>query len=458
MRQLANKLYARIRTIQANPFIRRAGVLAGATITAQAIALLALPILTRIYSPADFKVLASFTALLGLGSIISCLRFDYAIPVSKSHGRAIHLFALAIIICTLLSGAIAIALLLEPAFLLRAMGEKNLDAGIWLLPIGIWMAGIYSSLQLWALRHKRFKQIAKTRISQGLAGSGAPIALGLYGANSTALIVGQILSTSAGIISLAKQTISFDWRYLRNIRLKGLRAAFFTYSHYPKFSTIEALSNSAGIQVPIILIAAYSAGPEAGYLMLAMRVMFAPLSLIGNAVAQTYLSQAPSELRRGTLKIFTTSVLTGLCTVGLGPILFLGLIAPAFFDLVFGQDWQRAGEIVTWLMPWAALQFLASPISMVMHVTGAQRSIAKLTLIGMVIRIGTVSAALLLSLTFSVEIYAGAAAAFYLLCLLRFTRAATLTPNDVLVVFRTSLPFIAFWVAFGCLLRFALLS
>jgi hypothetical protein len=67
-----------------------------------------------------------------------------------------------------------------------------------------------------------------------------------------------------------------------------------TYRRFPVYSTWEALANSAAIHVPVILVAAVAAPDEAGYLMLAMYVLQAPMSLIGAAVGQVYLSKAPA--------------------------------------------------------------------------------------------------------------------------------------------------------------------
>ena len=57
------------------------GVLVGGTAFAQAIAVLALPLLTRLYTPDDFSVLAVYAALLGIISVVACLRLEIAIPM-----------------------------------------------------------------------------------------------------------------------------------------------------------------------------------------------------------------------------------------------------------------------------------------------------------------------------------------------------------------------------------------
>ena len=78
-------------------FARGVGVLVGGTAFAQAIAVLALPLLTRLYTPDDFSVLAVYAAVLGISSVVACLRLEIAIPMPEDEGTAINLMLLGLI-------------------------------------------------------------------------------------------------------------------------------------------------------------------------------------------------------------------------------------------------------------------------------------------------------------------------------------------------------------------------
>src|SRR5690606_34581923 len=100
--------------------------------------------------------------------------------------------------------------------------------------------------------------------------------------------------------------------------------------------------------------------------------MAAPMGLVGGDVAQVSVSRAPEKYRSGELAEFTARVIEGLVKTGVGPLLFVGIIAPPVFAIVFGVEWRRAGEIISWMTPWFIFQFISSPVSMVMHVTDRQ--------------------------------------------------------------------------------------
>jgi len=215
------------------------------------------------------------------------------------------------------------------------------------------------------------------------------------------------------------------------------------------FSTLEALANVAGSQVPMIVIAAAALGGEAGYLALATRVMAAPFSLLGGSVGQVYLSKAPSELRQGRLDALTLGVVEGLARMGVGPIVCAGIVAPAIFGEVFGGDWHRAGDVVLLMVPMIAFQLVASPISMVMHISGRQRQFLLLTVLGGCGRLGSVLLAGALDPAWMIEAFAVSGAVFYAASLLVFTRTASLRWVDLGAVLRRSWLIIGMWMAVG---------
>ena len=185
------------------------------------------------------------------------------------------------------------------------------------------------------------------------------------------------------------------------------------YDRFPKYSTLEALANGANIQLPVLIIAALATGPEAGFLILATRIMAAPMGLVGGAISQVYLSRAPEEQRQGRLTGFTSTIIGGLIRTGVGPLIFIGGIAPFVFPIAFGAEWTRAGEIVSWMTPWFILQFLTSPVSMILHITENQRVAFVLQVAGLLIRVGMVLVAAYALPRYIVEVYALSGLIFY---------------------------------------------
>jgi O-antigen/teichoic acid export membrane protein len=369
-------------------------VLVAGTAFGHVITAAALPLATRLYSPADFSTLALFAGIVSIIGPAACLRFDIAIPMPEADMDAVGLLALSVAATAVVSLSAAV---------LAAMGASWLASGnaaqaaladwIWLLPVGIFSVASFAAFQSFLVREKAFPLLAKARVAQSAMSASAQLGLGWLGVGPVGLLIANILYGAASFPWLVWRVITAHGHRLRAISSAQLRSLAASYKRFPQFSTLESLANSASIQLPVILIATMAAGPEAGFLLLAMQVMQVPMAVIGSAVGQVYLSQAPTAYREGRLGPFTAEVLVSLMRAGTGPLLFAAIVSPIAFPLLFGAPWERAGWLVSWMVPWFLMQFLASPVSMALHVTGHQSVALKLQVIGLVVRVGAVIAA-----------------------------------------------------------------
>lgn len=380
------KLIDRLRN---NNLMRSASVLVGGAAFAQAIGLLTLPLLTRLYTPNDFGVLAQYSGLLAISSVVACLRYEIAIPIPKKDSDAMNLLIVSLALAASVSIVIAITIVSLPQQISALLGRPGITTYLWFLPIGVALVSAYNALQSWALRKKQYTLIASTRISQALGGSASQLALGALGYAPSGLIAGQIVNSGAGTFRLLWKELRENRGMLRHVSRTGLLKTAREYGRYPRYSFLESFANSAAVQLPVLIIAA-AVSREAGFLALAMRVMQAPLGLIGSAVGQVYLSHVADQYRLGCLGEFTANVVGALIKTGVGPLILGGMLAPDVFSIVFGEEWRRAGLLATWMTPWLVFHYLSSPVSMALHTTNNQKLAMRLQILALFMRTGVV--------------------------------------------------------------------
>lgn len=378
-----------LRIIMQGRFVRNVGVLVGGTAFSQLIALLALPFLTRLYTPEDFTVLATYASILGIIASIACLRFEIAIPIPKEQESAIHLFALSVISVVSITLLTWFTIVIGEDWI-NKLTNQRLVGYLWLLPIGVFFIGLYNALQYWMTREKAFPIVAKTRMTQSISGAATQLGLGYAGISPLGLLLGQLISSGAGIFGLSRYFSKEYKELIYKINVKDIKKTFKRYDRFPKYSTWEALTNSAGIQLPILIIATLALGAEAGFLMLAIRLLSAPMGLIGGSVAQVYLAEAAEKHHKGKLKEFTRKTTITLAKLGIIPLLLVGIISPFIIPFIFGEEWRRTGILISWMTPWFFMQFITSPISMSLHITNNQRIAMLLQIVGLVLRGGAV--------------------------------------------------------------------
>lgn len=437
---------------RANNFIRSVTVLVGGTAFAQAITVLILPILTRLYDPEDFALLAVYAAILGIVSIVACLRLDIAIPLPEKDEDAASLLFLALLFSALVGMGTALIFSIWQEEFAQLIRQPELRSCLWLLPLGIWLASSYSAFQFWMTRKKNFTIVAKTRIVQALLGAGTQVGAGFTGMTPHGLLVGHLILSGSGVLGLALAAGRQSKLIFRLVTWSNICSQLKTYKKFPKYSTFEAFANNFAMQFPLIIIAAVAVGPEAGYLLLATRIMASPMTLLGGSIAQVYLSRAPAEYRAGTLGEFTENIVEGLLKTGVGPLIFIGIVSPVMFPMIFGQSWVRAGELVALMVPWMVFQFIASPISMVMHVKGRQKEILILMLAGVVIRVGWVAAMAVINVSRISEAYILSGALFYMIYCVVNLNCANVSGRRLVSILSKSMPILGVWAALGFIL------
>lgn len=399
-------------------FARNVSVLAGGNAFAHGLMLFALPILTRLYSPDDFAVLAIYASFMAIISSVACLRLEIAIPMPEHDTEAVNLVVLALLSALVVTLAVSLCLMFFSTEIVGLLGKPVLANYLWLVPVGLLGSASFAVTQYWISRKKQFSVIARARIKQSTSSVSMQFLFGYFSAGPFGLIIGQIIMLTGGVFLLARSALKDIRPLLNNVSRASLWATLVRHQKFPKFSTLEAFSNSGAMQIPVIIIAAYVAGPEVGFLMLAINIMAAPMALLGNSIGQVYLSQASEHYRAGGLPQFTAEVLKNLGRIGAPLILIGGLLAPVVFPFIFGSEWQRAGELVLWMVPWFVLQFMAAPISMALHVTNNQKAALGLHLSGLAIRVLSVLAAVVLGAeSLITEIFILSGAVFYALYL-----------------------------------------
>lgn len=377
------KLHKRLR---GDTFLRSVIVLVSGTAGAHLIAALAMPVLSRLYTPEQFGVLAAFSGIVATASVAACLRFDVALALPESERDAFGLLLVALAAAAVVSMAALLVLQLMPSTATHYLPSE----GQMLIPLGIFAAAACSAIQNWSIREKAFGVIAKVRVAQSLSMIGLQVGGGALHVGALGLVVGSVANTLTGALCLGLRIGPRISQLVSTQTFAHLKGLVVKYRRFPIYSTAESLANQAAIHLPVVFIAGAVAPREAGHLMLAMYAMQAPMSLIGSTVAQVYLSHAPQMHRDGRLGVFTLDILTNLAKAGLGPLLLIGALSPIGFELIFGDGWGRAGTLVAWMTPWFVFQFLASPVSMALHVTGRQRTAMFLQIIALLIRAGAV--------------------------------------------------------------------
>ena len=303
--------------------LKGVAVLAGGSVAAQLITAVAAPISTRLYTPADYGLAVVYGSVLGMAAIVASGRYELAIPLPADHETGLDLLALCLVLVT---GAAALS-----AALIYSVGDgalalvhaPQLRPYMWLFPVSVLGAGAYQAMNYWAVRRRIYGRIAHTRVVQSVGGAVTMIGVGAAHHGPLGLLLGNIVSQTAGVSVLGRDALATARGLPRAISVRPWRVAV-AYRHFPLFSAGAAILNSAATTLPPIMLAAFYTPQVTGLFGLAQRMIPLPMVLVGAAVSQVFLGEAaqllhsaPEELPRLFGRVTRKLVLLSVVIVAL---------------------------------------------------------------------------------------------------------------------------------------------
>ena len=354
-----------------SPAVRNVLKLAGGTAGSQVMTVAAAPMLTRLYGPESFGVLATFASILAMLNEVSSLRYELAIAVPEDDDDAIALVWLCFVLVVISTVLTALGVAFLGNELVSWLNQPALKPLLWLLPVGVLLTGIFCPLSYWTIRRKQFGLLAQTKFRQSIYGLLTNLAAAPLG--TIGLLLGQIVSQSAGFVGI------LGWSTADLLRSPGAKPVVCLktlqrYSHFGIYTSTASLINTLGNHVPTLIFASAFGAAQLGQLALAQRLLLLPAGLIGSSVAQVFLSQAAERYRTGMLKQLVKQASQKLMLYGLIVVILACLVVAPMMPLVFGHEWNPTRWIIPLLCPLFLGQLIVSPLSMAFLAAERNRS------------------------------------------------------------------------------------
>ncbi|MEX2403243.1 MAG: oligosaccharide flippase family protein [Balneolales bacterium] len=401
------------------PFLRDVAMVSAGTIAAQVITVVSSPILTRLFPPEDFGILAVFVSSSAILAVLYTLQYDMAVVLPKEDGDAKVLLGMAAKLALWFFAALS--LLATIAFFipfLKLTGFRDVPVYTPLLVVlGGFLIAMERSFSYWNVRQKSFQLISIALTVGALLSAMFKITTGFLAAGAWILIFGNLLSNFVNIsmqIFYGKngEVLKDSFKKLSD-KMKS-QSIFREYSDFPKYRMPQSLINTIGKNLPAILLVALFNPAIGGFYALAYRMINMPGSLISEAIRKVFY-QKSAELRSKKSGFFSEMLKTTiwLAVGGLVPFGLLAVMSPYIFPFVFGDEWYTAGVYASYLTLWTYTAFCNTPATSVMPVLRQQRRYLIFNIVNLIARVAVLFFAALTGGPMEAIIYLSAAGMFY---------------------------------------------
>ncbi len=336
---------------------------------ALAIPVLISPILTRLYTPDDFGVYALYMSLVAVFAVMATGRYEAAILLPEDEGDAHTLSGISLLLTIITSLLVFIIILIFNQQITTWLGDPNISLWLYLLPVSMFLLGIFNTLNSWFNRQKEYRWIASGKVFQSGFTSAGQLGFGLGKSGGGGLIISTIAGQLAAVVVLFSGFRKY-WRAFRGqLNSERIKILASRYREFPTYSVAGAVVNSLAFNLTYILISALFSSTVLGFYALVYRVLATPSAVFGSAVSQVYFEQASSEKKKsGNSRESFRKTLKRLIMLGVPVFLLLFLIVRYLFTFIFGEEWATAGIYAQILLPFFLVRFTSASLSVTMTV------------------------------------------------------------------------------------------
>ncbi|HJL79227.1 MAG TPA: oligosaccharide flippase family protein [Candidatus Marinimicrobia bacterium] len=353
-------------------FSRNVFTLVTGTTIAQIIPIAISPILTRIYTPEDFGVLALFLSVSMLVGAIASARYEQAIILPEKDEDALNLIVLSLSFLVVICCMILMVILLFYGRIVILLNNDAISVWLYFVPLMIFLLGSFNIINVYATRQKQYKMIAKANVYKSLVLATIQIILGVVKSGVSGLISGQIFSTITSTMTLVKNTVNLR-KIFQVVTLEKIRSLAKRYIRFPKYSLWAIMSNALTQNVVNVSVSSFFSITTLGFYSFANKIIAMPINLIGTSVGQVFYQQALREQQETGRSVKTfKAVVSKLVMLSFVIFIPLYFVVEDIFAFVFGDKWKIAGQFTKILIPFIMMKFIVSPLSTINNIFDKQ--------------------------------------------------------------------------------------
>lgn len=332
---------------------------------ARIITFAAAPVITRIYTPEDMGVLGVFASLIAIIAPFTCLSYSSAIPINRNNKTTGNLIFSCLIIMLSITALSFFVSLFAGRPILTALSMSSIVSYWYLIPIGIFLKGLFEIFSQYSVRQKEFGLYAKATVAQKVSGSLIKIGLGFLKVRPLGLLIGDLFTSAGGLWLFFKKFWKDFMQFRKSLSLNKMRYSLRRYKKFPLFRLPSQVILALTGNIPILFFAWKFNDATVGQIKIALTMISIPITFIGYAVGKSFLGEIAEIGSRNGAAIYKISIDIIKKLSSIGFIMFLGFffLSQWLFPLVFGAQWQEAGMYAKYFSIFLCFRFIYSPLS-----------------------------------------------------------------------------------------------
>ncbi|HDI7517768.1 TPA: type 8 capsular polysaccharide synthesis protein Cap8K [Staphylococcus aureus] len=339
-----------------NKFIGDSFLMILSSSIAQVILIITTPIITRLYSPAEFGEFTIFSNIAMILIPIINARYDLLIVNAKNDRSANILSQISFLISLL------ILLILIPILAISAWLYPNFILDFIFIIIMLFLVSLTNIFTNYLNKERKYKVLSLINVFRAGSMALLQIIFGLLSLGSLGLIIGFSLSYITGI-TLGYKTFKKHFNIVRN--KEETKALFLENKNQLVYSTPSILLNSLSFSVVVFFIGILYTNTEVGIYGMAIRVLGIPVTIISLGLSKIFMQQANDYyIERGNFRNLLLKFSSTLVIVSIILYVPLYLFSEELVNILLGHSWVDAITVIKIVIPLFVIRLIVSTVSL----------------------------------------------------------------------------------------------
>jgi O-antigen/teichoic acid export membrane protein len=351
-----------IKSLASSKFVTKVGYLGASSFVSQIINLFVLIIMARFFTQNDIGMYSVFLAYASIFTTITILSYQYSLPnLNDQKARDLTYGIFIIIVCT--SSIISVGSLIVDY-------KYALELFVIMVASSIILLTDMLNIRDQRIIFLAFKKIISASLHIALL---LVVVITEFNREISTLIWTIVLSNLLVAILYSFSSLR---RYLFPLpKLTDIYAVLIKEKNNPIYLAPSNLMGILSYNLPVILIEKFFGASMAAQYSIVLKFCVAPVSLIGDSIANIYHSSVGKSVREQESQAYESYLKIKKYMFILSVLVMIGIIFifPIIIRFILGPEWEYSARFAQILAPMYAIMLYITPTSMLFFVFNEQK-------------------------------------------------------------------------------------
>ena len=355
------------------------------TALGQICAIIAIPIISRLYEPDEIGVLNIVKSIAGVIAIIGSLRLERAIILVDENDRVRLFFVCIYILCIITSIS---------AVVIWVNGEIFSD---WFdlpqtilpfIPVLILFSGLFNIFTSLSNSYLLYVSISLSLVITSFIGYFLKVFNGyIFETNYLGLLFAEIAGIFCSLLILMLGLRKKIGNWFKNLpSLEFSKKILKQEREFLKYDNLTSLLNNFSWLMPVFFLSVYFNNAIVGYYAFGFTLLRLPMNLLGKAIGNVFYKSSSMKKNNEEIAEESLNVIQKLFFFGSLPTVLIGLFGKEIFTLFLGAEWGEVRVFSQILSFWSLVWLISSPISNLFYTLRLQKSFLIFMVVSVLLR------------------------------------------------------------------------